>query len=345
MHYPEIHGLSYDLLVNDQWSDKILNPSRCLLLSVDQWATVSNTYKDDILENSALRDLLERFPSPFAQSNGINSSAIRTEISRQFGELSIDSHLKAKAYLQRKYFGMDSLDDSKILFSTIGRMVEQKQVMLVLNIVAYCVKASKGTIQFMIAGNINPGDQYGLACALKCRELQSRFPQNFWAAPDLYFNSDRPALLHGSDFGLLCSKFEPGGLVQLEYLAADTPVLAAHTGGLKDTLQDICDDCSRVTGVPGKPTRTERTVICATREPSKVSPNLEELSGTGYFIDQCSELGVVKSMQKAATLYENRPAYHKVRDQCCQWAVDVRLVSEKYLQEFYRVMRKVRVKS
>ena len=40
----------------------------------------------------------------------------------------------------------------------------------------------------------------------------------------------------GCDFGLMPSLFEPSGIVQQEYFAAGTPVIAFKTGGLKDTV-------------------------------------------------------------------------------------------------------------
>jgi glycogen synthase len=40
-----------------------------------------------------------------------------------------------------------------------------------------------------------------------------------------------------ADYLVVASKFEPCGLVQMEALAAATPVLAMNVGGLKDTVQ------------------------------------------------------------------------------------------------------------
>jgi granule-bound starch synthase len=40
-----------------------------------------------------------------------------------------------------------------------------------------------------------------------------------------------------ADYLVVASKFEPCGLVQMEALAAGTPVLAMNVGGLKDTVQ------------------------------------------------------------------------------------------------------------
>lgn len=40
----------------------------------------------------------------------------------------------------------------------------------------------------------------------------------------------------GADFGLMPSLFEPSGVVQQEFFAGGTPVIAFKTGGLKDTV-------------------------------------------------------------------------------------------------------------
>ncbi len=51
-----------------------------------------------------------------------------------------------------------------------------------------------------------------------------------------YINIDGPLINCGADFGLMPSKFEPGGIVQHEFFVASTPVIAFRTGGLKDTV-------------------------------------------------------------------------------------------------------------
>jgi len=42
--------------------------------------------------------------------------------------------------------------------------------------------------------------------------LKYKYPYNFWAAPDEFFY-DGPLINVGSDFCLMPSKFEPGGIV------------------------------------------------------------------------------------------------------------------------------------
>jgi len=66
-------------------------------------------------------------------------------------------------------------------------------------------------------------------------DLRKRYPNNFWAAPDEFF-MDGALINRGCDFGLMPSKFEPGGIVQHEFFVGCTPVVAFRTGGLKDSV-------------------------------------------------------------------------------------------------------------
>ncbi len=50
------------------------------------------------------------------------------------------------------------------------------------------------------------------------------------------FFTDGPLCNIGSDFALMPSLFEPGGIVQHEFFCGSTPVICFRTGGLKDTV-------------------------------------------------------------------------------------------------------------
>ena len=201
-HYPEVHGLPYGLLVNDQWQERILNPSRCALLCSDQWGTVSKTYRADILRLSPLADLLRRFSRPFGYSNGVDKFGLRRGVERLFGGCDFETHLRAKAAIQQTYFGLAGLDDSFLLLSTIGRVVDQKQVHLLLEAVPDLVAKLGGKVQVLVAGSASPGDPYGTLCAEKIAELRQRFPGHFWADTSCFFSEHR---LHRLLVQQLCS--------------------------------------------------------------------------------------------------------------------------------------------
>lgn len=63
-----VHGLPRELF-SDQGN--MINPSKCALAMADQWATVSKSYRDELIETSSLRSLLLEKTEPFAFPNGI----------------------------------------------------------------------------------------------------------------------------------------------------------------------------------------------------------------------------------------------------------------------------------
>lgn len=67
------------------------------------------------------------------------------------------------------------------------------------------------------------------------KHLAYKYPSCFWSNPDAFF-TDGPLANIGSDFALMPSLFEPGGIVQHEFFCGGTPVIAFRTGGLKDTI-------------------------------------------------------------------------------------------------------------
>ena len=81
----------------------------------------------------------------------------------------------------------------------------------------------------------NMKDPYCIECVKLINDLLEKYPNNFWASPNEFF-TDGTLINYGSDFGLMPSIFEPGGIVQHEFFIAGTPVLAFKTGGLKDSV-------------------------------------------------------------------------------------------------------------
>ena len=81
-------------MVNPYWSRFCVNPSRCALLLSDQWGTVSHSYKEDLIKESPLNDLLKAKPQAFSFPNGI---PIKARL-KKLDEVAPD-HLTAKKYL------------------------------------------------------------------------------------------------------------------------------------------------------------------------------------------------------------------------------------------------------
>eukprot|EP01119_Soliformovum_irregulare_P020831 TRINITY_DN6809_c0_g1_i1.p1 TRINITY_DN6809_c0_g1~~TRINITY_DN6809_c0_g1_i1.p1 ORF type:complete len:2064 (+),score=697.75 TRINITY_DN6809_c0_g1_i1:71-6262(+) len=223
-----IHQLNRDLIVDPTSRQMCLNSSRCALLCSDQWGTVSASYRDDLMKVSPLANLLCRYPQPFAKLNGIRLEE-RLDVLKQ----AAPDHETAKAMLQKKYFG--EVDPSIPIFAFVGRIVLQKGVHLVLNAVRELMDFTRGRIQILIGGMANMKDPYAAQCAWSMQGFRKQYKARFWADPQEFF-TDGTLVNIGADFALMPSLFEPSGVVQQEFFAGGTPVIAFKTGGLKDTI-------------------------------------------------------------------------------------------------------------
>jgi glycogen synthase len=136
----------------------------------------------------------------------------------------------------------------------------------------------------------------------------------------------------GSDYGLVPSIFEPGGLVQSEFLVMDTPVICSSTGGLKDTVIDI-----RYESESGPK--------------SKIRPNgLLFLPGNIEGLAQaileahkifCDHLAVLENRSKSPNKPLNPSAYEMLVSNCFESVVDVETMAIKYLEEFHRIKNSI----
>ena len=57
-----VHQLPTDVIIDGSWQKKLINPSRCAIICSDQWATVSKSYRDDLLRSSSLCHFLHQKP-------------------------------------------------------------------------------------------------------------------------------------------------------------------------------------------------------------------------------------------------------------------------------------------
>jgi glycogen synthase len=107
-----IHNLPNDWVIDPFWKDTIINPSRCALMTCDQWASVSKSYRDQILLESPLLPLLSKFPKPFACSNGVNVKERSKNLKKELHKVGIESedHLETKEFLMKKYLKVEEFD-------------------------------------------------------------------------------------------------------------------------------------------------------------------------------------------------------------------------------------------
>ena len=112
----------------------------------------------------------------------------------------------------------------------------------------------------------------------------------------------------GSDFGLMPSLFEPGGIVQHEFFVGSTPVIAFKTGGLKDTVSDF-------------ESKTKK--------------------GNGFtFLDhKCADF--IMAIDRALQAFKKPELYQALRKNAFESIIDVADVARAWNKEFHRMFRKV----
>lgn len=240
-------------------------------------------------------------PDPFAFPNGI---PIPERIRKL--DAAAPDHLTAKKMLQQKYFHFGELDDSVPLFSFVGRVTAQKGVHLILDIAEHIIQKFEYKVQFLVGGPANMREPYSAGCAHKMWALRHKYPNCFWAAPDEFF-SDGALVNRGSDFGLMPSVFEPGGIVQHEFFVGGTPVIAFKTGGLKDSVVEYLWD---------------------TQE------------GCGYTFESHTTGDFIFAMDRAVGTFKNKKQYNKIRENAFKATMDGEVVSKAWLNEFCRLRGK-----
>ena len=53
------------------------------------------------------------------------------------------------------------------------------------------LQASSGRVQVLVCGHADPSDAYAARCASQMATLRAKYPQQFWAQPDRYFEQAR----------------------------------------------------------------------------------------------------------------------------------------------------------
>ena len=121
---------------------------------------------------------------------------------------------------------LDSCLD-KPLIGLVSRLVEQKGIDLVLEVVPEVIQQTNANFVIVGAGNKLFED--------KVRALAKKYPTRLWAFIG-YSESLGHRVEAGADMFLMPSRFEPCGLNQMYSLAYGTPPIVHNTGGLADTV-------------------------------------------------------------------------------------------------------------
>lgn len=150
-------------------------------------------------------------------------------------------------------------------------------------------------------------EPYSAECAHKMWYLRNKYPYNFWADPNQFF-TDGSLVNRGSDFGLMPSNFEPGGIVQHEFFVGGTPVVAFKTGGLKDSVWEFMWDSEQ---------------------------------GNGYCFECFMVNDYIFACERAIGTYKNKTKYLKLRENAFNSTMDGEKVSRAWLKEFFRLRDKI----
>jgi starch synthase len=222
-----------------------MNCLKAALRYADVLTTVSPRYAREITTQEfgcGLEGLLrEREGSLFGILNGVDydewNSAGDPYLKHSFGAANLQGKAQNKTELQTE-FGLPAKPEIP-LFGSIGRMVEQKGVDILLGALEEMLNTN---IQFVQLGSGAPAFQRAF------QDLARRFPER--AAVRIGFDEAASHRIEaGSDFFLMPSRFEPCGLNQMYSLRYGAIPVVRATGGLDDTVIDPRENLDRANGI------------------------------------------------------------------------------------------------
>lgn len=254
--------------VEDPIEQGALNLSKAAVFHVaDGLLAVSRHYAEQLLYTSGGEGLEGCYRMKkdilFGISNGIDSYALRKvfwsvgeqarielgipALVSKFSERRLLNQLQSykqisKVYLQRKYGLVEN--SNAIFMCFIGRLAEQKGIQLFSKPVdgkssLQVLLESDPNVQIFIGGPPSLGDITVEELIVLLALLKRRFPGRVASVLDFIPHREALHVTLASDLFLMPSRFEPGGITQLEALAAGTPVIARNVGGIAATLENF----------------------------------------------------------------------------------------------------------
>jgi len=155
--------------------------------------------------------------------------------------------------IQRE-FGL-KVNSNLRLLSFVGRLAEQKGLDLLSGTVEGTWRSTleellitRPDIQIIIAGPITQGDRSAESLRDTVRYLSSRYPGRIASAFDYMSHDTALKIIASSSLFLMPSRFEPGGITQLEALAVGTPVVGRNVGGISATIDNFNPETGAGTG-------------------------------------------------------------------------------------------------
>ncbi|MFC1747587.1 glycogen synthase GlgA [Pseudomonadota bacterium] len=235
--------------------------------------TVSPTYAKEILTDHfgyGLEGLLaHRGDRLVGILNGVDykewNPATDPHLKHHFDKKETEGKAKNKRALQ-SHFGLPKKSDTPLL-GLVGRLVEQKGIDMVLDIIPHLVESDT---QLVVLGTGDKRFEQALNQAAKA------YPHNIGVHAG-YSEAMAHQIEAGADMFLMPSRFEPCGLNQIYSLRYGTVPIVRKTGGLADTVVDASDD------------------------------NLAKGIATGFQFEHANSDGLWWATHRAITIYRDQP--------------------------------------
>jgi len=155
-----------------------------------------------------LSDLQSRQAGPIFRNGHVQAEMLSRDHDFDIDRLHVKSTLKRLLHLEA--FGTESVHNP-ILITAVGRLVGQKNLGLILDIIEPTLVHDPNA-KFIILASAPDGDADGTATEAAFFNMAARFPERVFF--DNSFNAPLSKLiLAGGDFALIPSRFEPCGLV------------------------------------------------------------------------------------------------------------------------------------
>jgi starch synthase len=197
--------------------------------------------------------LQHRKGAVYGISNGISTH----EINRYLSSLSgvdandlecVDTLLSAKAFAKHKIqtaYGL-SANPNAPLISFVGRLAEQKGLSLLAGFVTHSYHSMLEDVlvrhpdaQILVAGPMTHGDKNAGDLRAAIEYLQARYPGRINSYFDYIPHAKALEIMFASTLFLMPSRFEPGGITQLEAMTAGTLVVGRNVGGISATIDNF----------------------------------------------------------------------------------------------------------
>jgi len=220
-----------------EWNNDI-NPLAAAIKCAWRVTTVSPSYLEEMMYNARGLDGLLRQERGKCVGilNGIDSEVWNPEtdplLNKGYNLRTVES---GKAANKKALCDVFQLDDSKPLFTFIGRLVDEKGADLLPDIFHTALHHHGDEINVLVLGS---GEDW----------VEGRLNQlkdYFYGKYNCYIGYNEKVsheIYAGADFLLMPSRVEPCGLNQLYALRYGTVPIVRRIGGLKDTVVDIGDD-------------------------------------------------------------------------------------------------------